>query len=478
MQVRLKFTDEDLKLARQGLKKLPKDLVAVPVVQTGYMSKFEVASLMLTPAENYMPGWLLLEASYMGANDMVESLLKLGVSPFECDADGNTPLQMAAVARHPDVCKSLLAHGADPEAPNMNHMSAWDAAICLRDSKLRRVLRPTESDKDVVIHKGERTPLFRAINNEPDTAKAIMGVEAALEGNWASFLVGREKIDDTGDAGVTGLMIASRLKKTELVKHLLTKGAKVELESKHGCTALSMAAEEGAIDIVQILVEAGAQIDQPGVQGNTPLLRAAENGHVACITYLMEKGADVNHANSHGWTPLMLACYNGHPAALKKLLTAKQAPGAFPADRTAGKPKTGYTALYYACYTGHVGCAKALVDGLSEAEIDMQNGKDALSVAMLYGFQEAIDIFSEMSWFFKVKAKEGHDRVHRGQIRVHELMEGSAEPAPSNRPSNRTPPSSKAPGKASPSPSKKPAGGRGNGPPSKRPGGPPPSKRR
>ena len=116
---------------------------------------------MLRDSDGYAPGMLLLRAAETNDLEIVRRLLELGVSVFEADADANTALHYAAVRNLLPIARLLLAHGADPLVDNRHRMSAFDASLCMRNTVLRRIFRPSESDIDL-------TPQARHPNPDPD----------------------------------------------------------------------------------------------------------------------------------------------------------------------------------------------------------------------------------------------------------------------------------------------------------------------
>lgn len=71
--------------------------------------------------------WALLNRSLSG----MEALLKAGADPRQPGTDGDTVVHLAAMAEDPAYLRVLLAHGADPNAPN-----GVTAAVPLRSAML------------------------------------------------------------------------------------------------------------------------------------------------------------------------------------------------------------------------------------------------------------------------------------------------------------------------------------------------------
>ena len=67
-------------------------------------------------------------ATYASSVECVELLLRYGAQVDVADDDGNTPLMLAAERGYPDIVRTLLAAGADPELRNTDGRRALDSA--------------------------------------------------------------------------------------------------------------------------------------------------------------------------------------------------------------------------------------------------------------------------------------------------------------------------------------------------------------
>ena len=73
------------------------------------------------------------------------------------------------------------------------------------------------------------------------------------------------------------------------------------------CYALHFAAYMGHIEIIKLLLDKGAKIDLQNEFGETALFFAIENGKIDAVKLLIEKGADVNITTSKGVNPISWA---------------------------------------------------------------------------------------------------------------------------------------------------------------------------
>ena len=96
--------------------------------------------------------------------------------------------------------------------------------------------------------------------------------------------------------GSIALMYAAGFNRTEIAKHLIEVGAKIDAQNKDGDTALMWAAgkdqwRRGSPEIVKLLVEAGANLDIQNKYGGTALFRAIHHGYAKSAKLLIEAGA-------------------------------------------------------------------------------------------------------------------------------------------------------------------------------------------
>ena len=112
--------------------------------------------------------------------------------------------------------------------------------------------------------------------------------------------------------GNTPLHWAASSGHTNIVEHLLSKGAEVNSKAGDGRTPLHWAALHGHRKTVVYLLGRGAEVNSKTLSGSTPLLCAASNGHTSTVEYLLNKGAEVNSKGDDGWTPLRYADQRGH----------------------------------------------------------------------------------------------------------------------------------------------------------------------
>ncbi len=128
--------------------------------------------------------------------------------------------------------------------------------------------------------------------------------------------------------GLTALMLAVYLGKTDYVKFLVDTGADINAQNNIGWTALMMAAKKGDVASVKILLNAGADVNTQDCFYYTALLKAADKGDVDCVKNLLAAGSDINAHNQLGYTALLKAAHRCHVDCVKILASPWSLSGA------------------------------------------------------------------------------------------------------------------------------------------------------
>ena len=160
-------------------------------------------------------------------------------------------------------------------------------------------------------------------------------------------------LDTSGDSFIESV----RKGRVATVKRLLANGASAN-DNRFGVTALMYAAKDGHAELVRELLTAGAKLNAKDNDGDTALMYAAIDNRAEIVKDLLTAGADVNAKNNNGTTPLIAASLRGRTEPVKALLAAG-------ADAQV-KDSTGKTALMYAEAEGHADIVQMLK--VAEAE--------------------------------------------------------------------------------------------------------------
>ncbi len=127
-------------------------------------------------------------------------------------------------------------------------------------------------------------------------------------------------IDVRNHAGETPLMMAALKSEAALAAELVAHGASVQ---KDGWTPLHYAATGGNVDIVKLLLSKGAKLEARSPNGSTPLMMAARYANEGAVDALLAAGADRTAKNDLGMDAAAFAASAG-----REKLAARLKPGA------------------------------------------------------------------------------------------------------------------------------------------------------
>ncbi len=276
----------------------------------------------------------LMYASYLGCIDIVNLLLKNGVSVKATDASSNNALNYAIEEGYTGIAKLLVMNGSEINKSLMFAIARGRDEIALH-----------------LIEKGASVNFFDKRKDTPLTYASYYG-------------------------------------RTEMVKILLEKGSMVLHSNINGFTPLLMAVQNSeGTDIVKMLIEKGVRPDEKDPSLNTPLMWASFNGFTAASAVLIEKGADIHAQNNLGYNAITYAGYNGKIDTLKFLFQK----GA----RIEDKNHYLDNALTWASYNGHYSVVKFLVENGADVNIVNTNNFTPLALAQLKNHYSIIGLLKD-----------------------------------------------------------------------------------
>jgi ankyrin repeat protein len=153
-----------------------------------------------------------------------------------------------------------------------------------------------------------------------ETALHYLSVENQLRAVTALVEVGAQ-VNTLNECNQTPLSEAASLGYDELVKYLLSKGAKLHVSGQDDPT-LHAAVRGGNSEVVKHVLAAGALIDERNGIKETALHLAAEDEKLDILELLLGAGADPRLKRIFGETPLDLAISAGRTACTQALLAA------------------------------------------------------------------------------------------------------------------------------------------------------------
>lgn len=243
------------------------------------------------------------------------------------------------------------------------------------------ILRLWEIDEEMVY----RESIILSEKNDIRALRALIehgfDVNRKLDESTSRFSKGRLLFD------------AAALGRADVVKLLLSAGAKRDIVNEHSQNALHMSTMYAYEDteVTKALLDAGVKVNALSDDGYTPLIHASEAGRVELIQALLDAGADVNLcATSFSkrqlsentdrsklfYTPLKAAAEAGHLEAAR-LLLEKGATVDLPKD------SSGKSALTLACLEGgNDSVVKLLLDHGADFEFRDQNSKTPLMLTV------------------------------------------------------------------------------------------------
>lgn len=155
-------------------------------------------------------------------------------------------------------------------------------------------------------------------------------VSAAFLGDLASVKAladGRVDVNQSDGNGYTALQLACTAGRVDCARHLLAKGADVNVKGNGGSTPLHAGARNGHVDVLQLLLSIPkVDVNAVSKDGRTALHVAAEHDHNDTAQLLIEAGVDVERKDRSGQTALQVACaaVGGAGSATARILSAQE----------------------------------------------------------------------------------------------------------------------------------------------------------
>ena len=289
----------------------------------------------------------LMKAAEGGNVEVVNLLLEHGANCNTAAIDTKTALILACEQGSVEVVEALLPitefketegtlNGIPKLVSGWNYLYTFSLVfIAVQNKHIKLVTW--------LLRRGYKVPLgalFQAISQQNhDMVKVLLqngaDVNETGEGGWtalmqASFLNDsaivsillsneiKPEVDHMNERELTALMLAAQYKHAEVVRLLLTAGAKVNLKRCNGQTALMLATEDpywpqdpnplnsesDSVQTVKALLDGGADVNLENDNGTTPLLAAAgmmgPQWRLEVVKLLLEKKVIIDHKNSIG----------------------------------------------------------------------------------------------------------------------------------------------------------------------------------
>jgi ankyrin repeat protein len=290
--------------------------------QSGYASK--VSDLMRAAAEDDLEKVKQLIYAKVSVNEVdgqnatalhysvrsrnvlvARELIDAGIDVNGVDRDENTPLLLAVKNRANKIVGLLLKHGAMVNVRNRYHNSPLILAVRYGHKDIVGLLlnAGAKESANVVLYESFVSPASK----ESRLAIQQLIIDSKLN------------VNDDGKSLVDLLVRAIKVNRITIVRFLLDRGVKLDLDLDGKSLPLHVAAQLGAYEVAEMLVGHGANINTVNKQGKTALMFAVESRQIRLITYLLKSGANVNVIDANGLTALRIAKANYSEDVVKLL---------------------------------------------------------------------------------------------------------------------------------------------------------------
>ena len=377
----------------------------VPLTAAAGNGHKAMVELLLARGADVSGGGLnpLYEAASRGFVSVVEVLLanKADVNLRSgTDTSGMRPVHVAARDGRTEMLQLLIKHGADVNVTDAQGRSPLELAAMQNEIATAKILLAAKAEVDA-RDKVSETPMLAEIRwNGGDKAEMV-----------SLLLDGGAKMDAANNGGATPLLIAVQGGAVETARVLLAHKAdpnrmggtvvdnqfgqyspvflaiphpeilKLLLDAGGKPTDLSSAIDQGQVDSIRLLLEHGADPNL-SVNGPLPLARAIKNPKSkAAIPLLLDKGADPNAKDANNYAPLFLT---SDPEIGRWLVEHK-------ADVNARLPG-GATGLMYGNSTNYI---RFLLEAGAKIDLQDTNGNTALHHWVIAGWPSMIALLLE-----------------------------------------------------------------------------------
>lgn len=259
----------------------------------------------------------------------------------------------------------------------------------------------------------------RRRNIEPFYSKPKI-VQAIVKGDIGTIRhilqSGNENVNGFDEEKRFHLHLAAALGNVEVVRLLISAGARVNVRDDNFLSPLHRACRNNHDLVVRCLIDAGANFDDRDRNWITPLHVCAANNSLECVKLFFDKIKNKNVTDRCGLTALHHACYNGNCDMITYLL--KQGCAVSSQDKMGRRP------LHYAAAIGNNDAITLLVNGGAKVDAFDHRMMTPLIVAAdgshLFAFQTLLDFGANI----RATDREGNNALHVAAANGHdEIME-------------------------------------------------------
>jgi len=245
----------------------------------------------------------LLFAAREGHLDAVRALVATGANVNRLSAgDHSSPLVIAVSNGHYEVGQFLVDHGADPNLANVDGLTPLYATIDMQYAPVSWAPNPLTVQEKVSHLELMKSLLAHGANPNAKLTRKLWFRPTSHNQQWISTV------------GTTPFWRAAQGTDEPAMRALVAGGADPRIPSAAGTTALMVAAGLGYagnfsqnlpdswLAAVKYCLELGLDINAADNQGYTALHGAAYRGDNELVKYLVEQGARLDARTRRGWS--------------------------------------------------------------------------------------------------------------------------------------------------------------------------------
>jgi ankyrin repeat protein len=261
----------------------------------------------------------LMFAAQQGDMDSARILLDAKANPNEAiPKSGATPLIIASSIGKPDVVALLLDKGANPNAVDANGFTSLHHAVRDSDYGVDPASKATAVTivKTLLAHGANPNARLQLDKDKTAAERKAQAGNAGARSKRTSITITEVELE-----GATPLALAAEVNNLEAVKALVEGGADPLIATEQGTTPLILASGAGtdvqraralderatAVETARYLVDHGADVNAVGQFGWTALHAASYQGLNDLVAYLASKGSKLDAMDQLGQTPLSIS---------------------------------------------------------------------------------------------------------------------------------------------------------------------------
>ena len=341
--------------------------------------------------------------------ELIQKLVKKGLSPMQKALNGKTPVDLALENKHYLCLEALLTSdrmvekelGDDDQYARLlsqTPKSSRKLLAAIFDQNHKAVRNELAAGAKVNVRDKNGAPFLMHIARHFDFPFVKEMIEAGADCQQKGVIW----IDQDNDAYYGNLMgIAASKDDYKLLEYLIKTG-KVPVDDREydpaskletGWTALQWAASSNALGAMEVLLDYNANLNIGAQTGDTPLLifmRSYANSKVA--GNLIAKGANVTIKDQNGATALHYACRDKLYDVGGQFLCHKIINKGVPID---APDNFGWTPLMYAANAGHHLLCLNLINSGADCTLKNKQGQTALDIAKQKNRYQTIDVLKE-----------------------------------------------------------------------------------